>query len=195
MRGKFATVLVLCIICLASFTVPALAERPHNRDGFFIGFGLGGGSAHWKGADDRSVGGVGNFRIGYAVSPNLTFGLESCSWVKRESAGAAGGLTLIYNVSTFGATYFPWNSGAYIKGGMGYSTASFEDVGFLPGLGENKFQIDQTGFGILAAAGYEWRLTRKFAIGPEIDVVYLRLGDPFHDANYASVTLMMDWYW
>jgi hypothetical protein len=195
MRGKIAAALVLCIIYTICSAAPAPAERPHQRSGFFIGFGLGGGSAQWEGSAGRDGGGVGNFRVGYAVAPNWTVGLESSSWVKREDGGVIGDLTLIYNVSTFGATYFPGNGGTFLKGGVGFAAASVEDIGYLPGFGNSKYEIDQSGFGFLAAAGYEWRLTDKFAIGPEIEFVYLSVGDPFKDANYMSATVMMDWYW
>jgi hypothetical protein len=195
MRGKIAAALVFCIVCLIGSAAPVFAERPHHRSGFFIGFGVGGGSAQWEENAGRTGGGVGNFRIGYAVAPNWTVGLESSSWLKREDAGGMGELTLIYNVSAFGATYFPGNHGAFVKGGIGFATASFEDIGYLPGLGDSKFEIDQSGFGLLGAVGYEWRLTEKFAIGPEIEIVYLSVGDPFNDANYISATFMMDWYW
>jgi len=195
MRCKIAAALVLCIICVTGSTAPVFSEKHPDRNGFFIGFGLGVGSAGWEGEEDRAGGAVGNFRIGYAVAPNLTVGLESSSWVKREDSGILGELTLIYNVSTFGAAYFPGNGGFYLKGGIGFAAASFEDIGYLPGLGNSKFEIDQSGFGFLGATGYEWRLTRKFAIGPEVEYIYLNVGDPFMDADYISATIMMDWYW
>jgi hypothetical protein len=195
MRGKIAAALVICIIYTICFAAPAFAERPHRRSGFFIGFGVGGGGARWEESSGRNGGGVGNFRVGYAVAPGWTVGLESSSWLKREDAAGIGSLTLVYNVSTLGATYFPWNGGAFVKGGIGFATASFEDIGYLPGIGNSKLEVDQSGLGFIAAAGYEWRLTDKFAIGPEIELVYLRVGDSFNDADYISATLMMDWYW
>jgi hypothetical protein len=195
MRGKTSAALLFCIIFMIGATAPVLAERPHQRNGFFIGFGVGGGSAQWEDGADRAGGGVGKFRIGYAVAPNWTVGLESSGWLKREDAGIVGELTLLYNVSTFGVTYFPGNRGAFLKGGIGFATASFEDIGYVQGPGSGKFEIGQSGYGFLGAIGYEWRLTEKFAIGPEVEIVYLSVGDPFKDANYLSAAFMMDWYW
>ncbi len=195
MRGRIPTALVLCIVCTSCFAAPIFADRPHQRNGFFIGFGLGGGGAQWEDSADRTGGGVGNFRVGYAVAPNMTVGLESSSWVKRENAEQMGELTLIYNVSAIGATYFPGNKGAFLKGGIGFATATLEDLGYIPELSIGTFDIERSGIGLLAAVGYEWRLTQKFAVGPEIEIVYLNVGDLFNDANYISSTFMMDWYW
>ncbi len=194
MRSVLVAILVLTLMSAVCMVAPVSAGEPHNRTGFFIGFGAGAGTAGWENGSDRSGGYVGNFRIGYAVAPEVTIGLESSSWMKRESVETID-LTLLYNVSTFGATYYPRNTGVFLKGGIGFASASFESVISIPNIGTAKGEIDDSGFGLIGAVGYEWRLTPKFALGPEVEFVYLNVGGEFGAANYVSGTLMLNWYW
>jgi hypothetical protein len=44
--------------------------------------------------------------------------------------------------------------------------------------------------------GYEWRLTQKFALGPQVEFVYLNIGGDLVDtANFFDATLGFNWYW
>jgi hypothetical protein len=72
MRSVLVTILVLTLMSAVCLVAPASAAQPHDRTGFFIGFGAGAGTAGWENGGDRSGGFVGNFRIGYAVAPNVT---------------------------------------------------------------------------------------------------------------------------
>ena len=123
MRNILLAALVSAFISMACMTSPISAGPPHHRNGFFIGFGVGTGSAGWEDTDERAGGGVGNFRIGYAPAPNVTVGLENSSWMKRESAGTIE-VNLLYSVTTFGVTYFPGQNGLFLKGGVGFASAS-----------------------------------------------------------------------
>jgi hypothetical protein len=193
MRHVVSAVLVIALISTVCMVAPVSAGQPHDRNGFFIGFGLGAGTAGWEGTTERAGGGIGNFRIGYAPAPNVTVGLENSSWMKKESVGTID-LTLMYTVTTFGVTYFPSNNGLFLKGGVGFATANFETAISLP-TGIAKGELDDTGFGLLGAAGYEWRLTEKFALGPEVELAYLNVGGAFQTANYVSASVMLNWYW
>jgi hypothetical protein len=194
MKNTLSAVLVIALISMACMASPASAGQPHQRNGFFLGFGMGAGSAGWEGTTDRTGGFVGNFRIGYAPAPEVTVGLESSSWLKQETVGTID-LNLLYTVTTFGVTYFPGQNGLFLKGGIGFASANFETVVTLPGLGTGKGELNDTGLGLLGATGYEWRLTEKFAIGPEIELAYLNVGGAFKTANYVSASLMLNWYW
>ena len=187
--------IVLIVIGLfVSYSQTAIAEpKPHDRNGFFIGFGLGGGSGGMEDVDDRKGGGVGNFRLGYAITPEVTIGLESSAWIWQEEQSGID-LMVSFSVATFGATYWPGNKGVYLKGGVGFGTVSFEES-VETSLGTLKLENDDSGFGLLGAVGYEWRLTKKFALGPEVDFAYLNVGGDVGSANYVAGTLMLNWYW
>jgi hypothetical protein len=174
------------------------ASKPHQRSGFFIGFGLGIGSAGWDWTnknfgDEQEGSGVGNFRIGGSIRENLVLGLESSSWVKHYKVeGSTIEARQSFSTATFAATLFPGNMGLFIRGGVGFSTADVEiDLG--SGFAGSK---SESGVAVLVAGGYEFRLTDKFALGPQTEFIYLGInGDLVDTAYIVSGSLQLNWYW
>lgn len=75
---------------------------------------------------------------------------------------------------------------------MGFGTSHFQQD-LSNGFTQSK---DETGFALAAAAGYEWRLTKKFALGPQVEFNYLNIGGDLVDtANFFDATLGFNWYW
>ena len=173
------------IVCMTAGS--AGAQNPPERNGFFLGFNLGGGSAGVSGDSDRLGGTDLNLRLGGAIKDDLLLGLEISSWIRDES-----GTTVFFDAYTAALTFFPGNKGFFLRGGVGIGSTSFEtDLG--GGVTASK---DESGFGAMAAAGYEWRLTKKFALGPQIEFVYLNIGGDLVDtANFVDATLGFNWYW
>lgn len=169
-------------------TTATAARYPHDRNGFMIGFGLGGGSGTIEDADDREFGGVGNFRIGYAVRQDFVVHYEGSAWTRTWDEGIQE-FTVTLSTNTAALTYYPPGSGLFLRGGIGLATAKFE-------LEQDNVTIstDETGLGLLLAAGYEWRLTRKFALGPHVEFTYQSL-DELESANVISGVLDFNWYW
>jgi hypothetical protein len=196
MKGFLSAIAVLAM-CFAVGAGPAHAGTyPHERNGFFIGFGLGWGNAglDLNGVDnlDRQNSGSGNFRFGWAVSENLTLGLESSSWVKQwDIQGTGLDLKLTGTVTTFAVTYFPQNMGLYLRGGLGFSDGIVEVSG-----GGSSINQTETGLGLLGAVGYEWRLTQKFALGPQVEWAYLGIdSDAIKSADFVAFNAQATWYW
>lgn len=54
---------------------------------------------------------------------------------------------------------------------------------------------DFNGWGFSTAAGYEWRLTHKFAMGLEIEYAYIDVGGSFASANWFVGSWQFNWYW
>lgn len=182
----------------------------HAREGWMVGFGLGGGTAEAKvdgnGVDvssDRSGGGAGSFRVGYAVAPNLVLGLESHAWVRQETETILGtdtDLTTTLSEFTLAATWFPSESGFYLRGGLGGGTISQEVA-----IGSANVKVEESGFGLIAGIGYEWRLTRTFALGPQLDITYVNIGESDvddgtgtmvkADVSFNTVTIQMGFNW
>jgi hypothetical protein len=50
----------------------------------------------------------------------------------------------------------------------------------------------ETGFGVNAGLGYEFRLTRSFSLGPQIDGGFITIDSG--DANWGSVSVQANWY-
>jgi hypothetical protein len=177
----------------------AFAGKPHDRTGFYIGFGVGAGTAGWNWAEDAGGGDAAegsfvlDFRLGWAVKDNLVMGLENSTWAKNYAvAGTPVEATFTFNATTFGLTYFPGNMGLYLKGGLGFGQGTGEiDLGG----GFNLAQSDP-GFALLGAFGYEWRLTDKFALGPQVEAFYIKPdGEVFDNATVVDATVQLNWYW
>lgn len=185
----FVQMLAGCTIS-ALCVAPAFATlHPHERHGFMIGFGLGGGSAGIKDVGERKGGGTGNFRIGYAVRPDLVLAFEGAAWSKTVREGVDD-VTWTFSTGAAALTYFPSNTGVFIRGGLGFGTASAQIV-------ENNVRVsaDKTGLGLVVAGGYEWRLTKKFAIGPQVEFTYQHEGGAIESTNVIGGGLNLNWYW
>jgi hypothetical protein len=166
-------------------------SHPNTHTGFFIGFNLGAGSADISvpsgSSTDREWGGAADFRLGGAVSEHLLLGAESSGWAKDED-----GASLSLGTISFAVTYYPGPSGFFVKGGIGFASTSYE-ADFGDGYSLSK---TESGFALQGAMGYEWRLTQKFALGPQVEFVYLNIGGDLVDtANFFDATLGFNWYW
>jgi len=133
----------------------------------------------------------GNLRFGWSVANNLAIGLEATSWSKKYDVTTNQDLNLTASVTTLALTYFPGNMGLFVRGGLGFSTARAELNG-----GSNSVEHTENGLGFLGALGYEWRLTEKFAFGPQVQWAYLNIEDEvLQSADFMSLTAQATWYW
>lgn len=183
-----AIVLSLAFGLLSSYSAPAAlaGSWPHERDGIVLGFNAGGGSA---GIDvngvnsDREGGFGGNFRVGYAFNPQVALGLEGNMWTKEVENER-----WTFSVGGPAVTYYPGATGFFVRGGVGVGTVdySFDSGGVTVSSSDD-------GFGFLVATGYEWRLGRKFALGPEFDYAHAKVNDNL-SMNYFNFTMGLNWY-
>jgi hypothetical protein len=184
--GRLAAWVVLGCVLVA----PARAgSHPHDRNGFMIGFSVGGGSQGVEDEDEREGSGTGNFRIGYAVQPDLVVAFEGSGWTKTFDT-AFGEATWTFSTAAAALTWYPGGQGAFLRGGVGVGTASVE-----VDTGPFTVSDDESGLGLLGAAGYEWRLTSKFALGPHAEFTWMDLSDEVGSANMFGGGLDFDWYW
>lgn len=174
MLGSFVTIVALAAV--------ASAETPEpRRGGFFVGFGVGGGIARPDAGVDYEGGGTGSFRIGYAPMDEFTIGLESVSWVS-----SVNGVDWTFSVAGAGGTYYPGNTGFFGKLGVGLASIEAK---------VSSVSVSESGFGVLAGTGFEQRLTRKFALGIEVDYAYLNVGDDIDSASVINGNVIFNWYW
>ncbi|HET6347755.1 MAG TPA: outer membrane beta-barrel protein [Candidatus Krumholzibacteria bacterium] len=175
------------LVITCSMAGSARAQNPPERNGFFLGFNVGGGSAKISSDPNREGGSDFNLRLGGAIKDDLLIGLEISSWLKDQS-----GTTVFFDAYTAALTYYPGNQGFFVRGGVGVGSVTVQsDLGGGVSVSKN-----ENGFGAMAAAGYEWRLTKKFALGPQAEYVYLNIGGDLVDtANFFDATLGFNWYW
>jgi len=144
----------------------ASAQHPQTREGFWISFGLGYGSAHMRcdrGCADTTVGGVTGFvRLGGTLNRHLLLGGEIDGWTHNYP-----GTDLLGSI-TAALYYYPRPaSGFFVKGGLGLSDYWFSNQGTVSGVGG----------GFVAGLGYDIRVGRMFSITPTGDFSYGSVGD------------------
>jgi hypothetical protein len=189
MIARSGIVALLAVMLLA----PPASAWDHERNGFFLGFGLGaGGSREEYSLDTVSEGGLsGNFRIGGALNRSVALGLETSGFTRREDVPAGDDLTVSASVATFAATWFPTQDGLYLRGGVGFAVASVEFRS-----GSLRLKAEEGGLGVLGAVGHEFRLTRKFSLAPQFQYAYAGLdSDDLESVGWWSLTAQMTWWW
>src|SRR5947199_7974678 len=118
-----STARVIALLALLSCAATAArAQYPQRRDGFWIGFGLGYGSANItcdNCVDSSSVGSITGFvKLGGAPSRNLLIGGAINGWWRTNE-----GITeTIANVTASVYLYPATRSGFFVTGGLGVST-------------------------------------------------------------------------
>lgn len=134
--------------------------RPHTREGFWIGFGLGAGSLGCETCEgEREMGLSGNLKLGGTVSPRFLLGAETNGWYKSEE-----GVTLTHgNLSAVAYLYPSVTSGFYFKVGLGLATLSAE----VDGFGSET----ETGGGAVLGIGYDARVGANFSLTPYVNAM------------------------
>ena len=147
--------------CLAATTV--WAQHPQARQGFWIGFGFGYGSAHatCSGCGSASEGGATGFlKLGGTLSPKVLLGGAVNAWSK-----SSGGATETLGNVTASVFYYPAPaSGFFLTGGLGFSDYNLNPSGFAT--------TSSTGWGFTAGAGYDIRVGRMISLTPVADFTY-----------------------
>lgn len=152
--------IVMALALVAALVVApqhADAQSSQTREGFFIGFGLGGGSFGCADCGDRQSGISGQLNLGGALSDQLLLGVLSSGWTKEE-----GGARLTHgNVSAMLQYYPSLTSGLYLRGGVGLSTLEVSTSG-----GGLTFSGSESGLGVSAGLGYDFRTGSNFSVSP-----------------------------
>ena len=150
LQSKTAALVVL-IVCLGA-AWPLRAQAP-ARDGFFIGFGVGGGSIGFEGDEEREVGGTGYFKIGGALSDKILLGAEGAAWAKEMGEQGVRGTVTSSKLSVVVYLYPDPAGGFFLKGGPGLAVLSVEAK-----FGDVTFSETDNGFGFTLGAGYGYGL-------------------------------------
>lgn len=159
-------VIATLLACWGSTAQAQSTRRPNTRQGFWIGFGVGDGSARidctYFCGPDRSNGVSGYIRLGGTLSPHFLLGGETGGWV--NSAGF--GTDAIW-VASVVVLWYPSRTGAsYLKvglGGMRYGTSN----GGVADITTLSADAPCATLG----AGYEVRVRSRVSLVPWINVL------------------------
>lgn len=172
-----------CALATAlALAVPSAAhgQRPQTREGFWISFGPGGGSATFEcdqcGAfPDELKGGGATFhiRLGGTPSPQVLLGGEISGWAKDE-AGVESAAAIMAGV----VYYYPSaTGGAFVKAGLGFTAYAADD---------NVDEFTSSGVGLILGAGYDIRVARNFSLTPVVNLIYGGGGDWKLNGNWVA---------
>jgi hypothetical protein len=178
---------VLLGLALVGAGVLDAQGKPQTRQGYWIGFGLGGGSlgnscdvvgggSCSDGLESSSMGGSGYLRIGGTVSPKLLIAGETTGWlgtIKASSSGGGGDAVTSAKSGYLGAAVYYYPSvtgGLWLRGGLGYVFSS----------GHNEFDgedLSASAAGLALGLGYDFRVGRMVSIVPGFGVIVSTGGD------------------
>ncbi len=132
------------------------AAQAQSHDGFWVGFGLGGGSLGIDDGTGRDTGVVGYLKLGGTMNERLLLGVESNAWRKDQS-----GATVMHNNFSAVAYFYPKaTNGFFLKGGLGWSRLSVEVLGI---------SASENGGGAVFGLGYDVRVGDNWSITPVLN--------------------------
>jgi len=182
---------ILSLLLAAS---PVLGQRVARHEGYWISFGLGGGTVLGDDAfdGDAKFGGAAFLRMGGSPTQQLLLGGELIGWATdQDDAEIARGATL------FTVLYYPSEAGGlFVKGGAGFAFRSVDQTIYFPSLppGDAIVTISEEdgGVGLGAGVGYDIQLARNFFLTPTFDFVYT--GTEGDGASLLLFTVGATWH-
>ena len=146
-----------------------------DRKGFVIGLDLGGGGGQ---IGDENMGALlGGNIIGGGITERILLLAESPFAVGFRS-GAPSAYAILFAAQFFVTDEF------FVRPGLGF--------GFATITVNNRLISSESGFAGALATGYELRLTKRFALSPEVKVIYLR-AEGFNNFS-IGVAADLRWY-
>jgi hypothetical protein len=163
-----------------------LAQDGHQHKGFWIGFGIGGGSASTEDSDAVG-GGAAYLRLGGTLSQKWLLGGEIMGWGRSED-----GVSYSRSNTTFTVMFYPSQKGGfYVKGGIGgsYVDAGAEIFGF-------DVSLQEAGFGTTFGVGWDIKLGNNIYLTPNVDWMYqgIEILDETQNTNLLLITLGLIWH-
>ena len=203
-RGACAALLACALLA-----PEAHALKPHMRDGWIVGLGLGYGPAKLAlgpllggETSGRLSGSSTQIRLAHTLGQHAAFGLEQKAWLDEEGFGETKVRASLQNF-TAALTWYPGNpqndtGGIYVRAGVGWATGRFtvfDNAGSGVDTSSVEAHIDESGVGVLFGAGYEFRIVRPLAVGLDVTGNYQSIEkEAFINTWYVPVTISLNWY-
>ena len=164
-----------------------------NRQGLFLGIGLGGGDSTVSYKDgSRHIweepfsGATGSLRIGYAINPKFAIALEGYGFGTEENDEEWG-----LGAALATATWHPAGGGFFLKAGVGGGGGEFSH----PETGELK-KIERRLAGLFGL-GYDWDLGEKFSLGLSVEAISMEADEAlgYDEGHIGSSSLGVQFNW
>jgi hypothetical protein len=183
-----------------------------QRGSWYIGFGLGGGdgSVNLPAGPINSSGGSTSFRnylrmspttvginlkIGATLTPKLLLGGDITA---IRSAGSQDGVDASLQITNYLAmvTFFPWEKGFFLRGGLGFSKFNYDVSGGFSASNS------ETGSAVQVGLGYAWWLGKAFNLTANLDFAGQSYGNSSSDphgalpksSSFWALGVGFDWY-
>ena len=163
---RFASMTMAWAIVVSLHAAPVQAQTVW-RAGFWGGVGAGIGAARLSCricTGDREQGLSGYARFGVSIARGLRIGLEGNAWFHEENAVSRR----LFNLGGVVFLYPRAEGGFFLKGGLGVSDYKASD---------DTDAITSRAFAAQIGAGYELRVTRRFALVPYANFIGSSAGD------------------
>jgi hypothetical protein len=158
---------------LGTTAATAWAQYPQRREGFWIGFGLGYGSANVTcdscASGDRQGGVTAFLKLGGSPSRNVLIGGAINGW----SHSSGGATESVGNVTASVYFYPSAASGLFLTGGLGFSTYYTDTSPEVSGMG----------WGFTGGVGYDVRVGRNISLTPAVNFLFGSVGDVEADGS------------
>lgn len=210
--AKRVTVIILLVLTQVCGPSAARALQPHERSGWYggLGFGPARGAVHV--AEEEGVwwdtGSTPQIRLGKMLSSRFGLGLDVQTWFNEF--GSAGEdlplqlkIRITGNIWALAGSWFPgapdsfWG-GFFARAGVGPAIANYAaaipDPSDPTGGREIQVRIDEWGWGVMIALGYEFRISRHFAAGLQISSNYLWINEEIERVWFGGPVLQLLWY-
>jgi len=192
---------------------PPPSPRPPprgTRSPWYVGFGFGsgpgwvGGQGHTASLTDLAPGdGIVlalNFKAGATLTQKLLVGFDVTTLGAVASRTVAGGTyessAFITNLDAM-ATYFPWEQGFFVRGGLGMAWLSLDSARYDWWGYQTLTSAEYAGFSTVVGLGYAFWLGQSFNLTLDADFSYQYYGsraDGPESSDALIVFLGFDWY-
>lgn len=192
------------LMVLALAAAPVWAGSAHDREGWQLGFSYGYSSGRITLANAAEGTGEGGatpqIRLGHSIGSHFALGVEYNGWMLEGGDAAEKIRSSLQQVMVAG-TWYPGQperagGGFYVRAGVGLGWGSVALVEIVDQVQEHGDRVDETGLGLLAGIGYEFRITSNVAAGMGVGFNYLSIdGDVYESGWFTPVTATLAWYW
>lgn len=190
--GSFARSALVAGLAVALSAATAEAQRVPERQGFWIGFGLGAGAVYGDAfLDDGKLGGAGYLRLGGSPDQSLLIGADLIGW-----GGSEGNVDVSRGALLGTFMWYPSDTGGFFaKAGAGFSGRQWKYEEQVQQGGQTvtvSVQNEKGGVGFGLGVGYDIQLGRNFFLVPVLDWVYT--GTEGDAASLFLLTVGVMWH-
>jgi hypothetical protein len=162
-RNRIRVTFAALVLAATAASAATAGQYPQDHAGWSIGLGVGGSSAAVTepgfGTSERQGGQMWNLRVGFPLNERVSLALEGNVWTRTQ-----GDLQFTLVTNTLGVAVHPVE-GLVLRGGIGIGHTTVNETNIF----RQTHSWSKDGVGLHFAAGYEFRLARRFAIGPQLD--------------------------